>query len=198
MLFKKFMSQSENDAREVRFMRMLLFWMGIVIIIMLVIVYRLIGSEKTTIVPPTITRSFWVSENNVSAEYLEQMAYWYAGLALNITPNSANYQNELFLKYADPATVGLLTADMAARADFLRKNNIATQFDLHDFKTDTDKLRVALSGNLSTFVVDKKAGSRSVVYLIGFKLINGKLYVSKFKETSDQNPFDDNALAVAK
>jgi hypothetical protein len=38
-------------------------------------------------------------------DYLQEMAYWYAGLALNITPHVADYQKNLFLKYAAPSRV---------------------------------------------------------------------------------------------
>ena len=57
------------------------------------------------------------------ADYLQEMAYWYAGLALNITPQVADYQKNLFLKYAAPAEYGRLQAEFGARSDFLRKHN---------------------------------------------------------------------------
>lgn len=99
----------------------------------------LIGSEKTILVPPEINRSFWVSSNAASKEYLEEMAYWYAGLALNITPAVSEYQHHLFLKYAVPSEYGRLQAEMGARADFLKKNNTATQFVVRNIATDVKK-----------------------------------------------------------
>lgn len=198
MLLKKFLSKTDNDAREVRFMRMLVFWLGVVMLMQTVALFSLAGSEKTILVPPDINRTFWVGSSTASSEYLEQMAYWYAGLALTITPGSADYQDGLFLKYAAPESAGQLQADMGARADFLKKNNTSTQFSVRNIKVDKDNLRVALAGTLDTWVSDKKAGERMATYMIGFKFINGKLYVSKFKETGDQDPFGDNADTTVK
>lgn len=193
MFLKKYLSKAENDNREVLFMRALVVCLGAIMLLQTAVMFSMIGNEKTILVPPEINRTFWVSGNAASSEYLEQMAYWYAGLALTITPSSADYQDNLFLKYAAPSSAGQLQADIGAQTDFLKKNNISTQFSVRSTKVDKDNLRVALTGNLDTWTSDKKAGERTVTYMIGFKFINGKLYVSNFKETSDQDPFGDSA-----
>lgn len=193
MLFKKYLSDTDNTSREIRFLRGLVFWMGAIVLVQVLMTVRLVGMEKTVLVPPEINRSFWVSGKAVSKEYLEEMAYWYAGLALDITPIASDYQNTLFLKYAAPSEYGRLQAEMGARAEFLKKNNTATQFSVRNITPDEKNHRVALSGTLFTWTSDKKAGERNATYMVGFKFMNGKLYVSDFKETSDQNPFGDPA-----
>lgn len=193
MLFKKYLAEKDNANREIRFLRWLVVWMGAIVLVQIVATVRLIGTEKTILVPPEIKRSFWVSGNDASKEYLEEMAYWYAGLALNITPAVSDYQNNLFLKYAAPSEYGRLQAEMGARAEFLKKNNTATQFAVRSVTTDEKNQRVALSGTLLTWTSDKKAGERNAVFMVGFKQMNGKLYVSDFKETSDQDLFGDRA-----
>jgi len=189
MLFKKYLSERDNANQEIRFMRLIVGGLTVVALIEAGAMLRLAGAEKTVLVPPEIKRSFWVSGNAVSKEYLEEMAYWYAGLALNVTPVVSDYQNSLFLKYAAPSEYGRLQAEMGARAEFLKKNNTATQFSVRNVTTDEKGLKVALSGTLVTWTSDKKAGERNATYLVGFKFMNGKLYVSDFKETSDQHPF---------
>lgn len=192
MIFKKYLSEKDNASHELRFMRWLVVWMGVIVLVQIMVTVRLIGSEKTVLVPPEIKRSFWVSESSVSKEYLEEMAYWYAGLALNITPIASDYQNNLFLKHAAPAEYGRLQAEMGARAEFMKKNNTATLFSVRNVTTDERNQRVALSGTLYTYVGDKKGGERSATYMVGFKYLNGRLYVSDFRETSDQEPFGSN------
>lgn len=189
MLFRKYLSERDNANDEIRFMRIIVAGLVLVIFVGTVTVLRLLGSEKTVVTPPEIQRSFWVSGSAVSKEYLEEMAYWYAGLALDVTPTVADYQNGLFLKYAAPSEAGRLQADMGARADFLKKNNTATLFSVRNVTTDERNQRVALSGTLYTYVGDKKGGERNATYMVGFKYLNGRLYVSDFRETSDQAPF---------
>ena len=101
------------------------------------------------------------------------MAYRYAGLALNITPNVSSYQNKLFLTYAVPSEYGRLHAEMGARAEFLRKNNTTTQFAVRSATANEKNRRVALSGTLYTWTSDKKAGERNAVFMVGFRLMNG-------------------------
>ena len=101
MLFRNYLSEQANATQEIRFMRILLAGLLMVILVVAGVVLKLVGNEKTVLVPPEIKRSFWVSGNAVSREYLADMAYWYAGLALNITPAVSTYQNSLFLKYED-------------------------------------------------------------------------------------------------
>lgn len=193
MLFKKYLAEKDNANQEIRFLRLLAAGLAVTVLIEAFAMLRYAGAEKTVLVPPEINRSFWVSGQAVSREYLEEMAYWYAGLALNITPSASDYQIDLFLKFAAPSEHGRLQAEMGARAEFLKKNNTSTQFSVRNITTDDQNLRVALSGTLYTWVSDKKAGERNTTYMVGFKFMNGKLYVSEFKETSDQHPFGSPA-----
>lgn len=193
MLLKKYLTERDNANQEIRFLRYIVAGLTMVAIIESAIMYHIAGLERIVIVPPEIERSFWVSGKSVSKEYLEEMAYWYAGLALNITPGVSDYQHKLFMKYAAPSEYGHLQAEIGARADFIRRNNTSTQFSVNNITIDEKNLKVALTGTLTTWTSDKKAGTRSATYLVAFRYINGRLYVSDFKETSSQNPFGDNS-----
>lgn len=189
MLFKKYTDRLKNASEETRFYRMVIAGLLLLVLLMAMLLMRATNNARTVITPPQLTKSFWVSGTDVSQDYLEQMAYWYAGLALNVTPQVSAYQNELFLQHADPGESGRLQAEAGARAEFLKKNNAATVFSVRTIKVDMPSKRVALSGTLTTYVTDKRAGERNATYLVGFNYRNGLLYVSDFKETSDQDPF---------
>lgn len=189
MLFSKYLSDTENKTKETIFLRWLSAWMGAVILVLLYLLAGMSADQRVVIVPPEIEKSFWVSGKKVSNEYLEQMAYWFSGLALNITPNVTNYQLGLFLKYAAPSEQGRLKTEMNDRIDFIKKNGVSTLFSVREVLIDDKNLRVALFGTLTTFVADKRTSDRSAVYVVAFKYLNGRLYVSDFKETSNDDPF---------
>lgn len=189
MIFEKYTDRIANASAEIRFLRWLAGGLAALALLLVMTTLRLIGSERVVLLPPEVNRTMWVSGSQASKEYLEEMGFWYAGLALNITPATSEYQNSLFLKFAAPSEYGRLQAEMGARAEFLRKNNVSTQFAVRSISVDAPNNRVALHGTLYTWTSDKKAGERSAVYMVGFKLINGRLYVSDFRETSDQDPF---------
>ena len=193
MISKKYLSASSNKSSEITFLRLAI---GVLLLIILVegmVLQKTLGMEKTVIVPPQIEKSFWVSGNEVSKNYLEQMAYWYAGLALNVTPSTGEYQKQQFLHYATPADTGRLAAEMTLRLDFLNKNNTSTLFTAQTLNTDEKLMKVAIVGELDTFVGDKRAGARRTAFVVGFKYLNGRLYVSEFKETNEQDMFGTGA-----
>lgn len=191
MLLDKYIHDRENASQEIRFLRILLAALVLVAAIEGIAILNLLGDARTVITPPHIRQGFWVSNHAVSRQYLEEMAYWYAGLALNITPAGLAYQNELFLKYALPSEFGRLQQEMAARSEFLKKNQTSSQFAVETITVDEKRLRVALNGKLHTWVADKRAGMRDATFMIGFHYLNGKLYISDFRETSHQDLFDD-------
>ena len=189
MKLDKFTSERDNQRAEILFMRIAVGGLVLALLANAGASLSVAGSERTILVPPEVHKTFWVSDQKVSAEYLEEMAYWYAGLVLNVTPHLADYQKNLFLKYAAPSDYGRLQAEYGARTDFIRKNNASTQFSPQSVMPDEAAMKVALTGVLLTWVGDKKASEKQTTYVVGFRYLNGRLHVSEFKETSDQDPF---------
>ena len=189
MKLGKFTSERDNQRAEILFMRIAVGGLVLALLANAGASLSVAGSERTILVPPEVHKTFWVSGRKVSTEYLQEMAYWYAGLALNVTPRIADYQKDLFLKYAAPSEYGRLQAEYGARIEFIRKNNAATQFSPQSLMTDEAAMKVALTGVLLTWVGDKKASEKQTTYVVGFSYLNGRLHVSEFKETSDQDPF---------
>jgi len=197
VLTKKYISASSNKSSEITFLRITIAGLLVAIIVEGMIIVRTLGMERTIIVPPEINKTFWLTSNTVSKDYLDQMAYWYSGLVLNATQFTGEYQKQMFLRYATPGDAGRLSAEMDARIDYLTKNNASTQFAALSLNTDEKTMKVAITGDLSTFIGDKRISGKRVVYAISFKYINGRLYVSEFKETNEQDIFGTN-IAVAK
>ncbi|AJP48000.1 hypothetical protein PG1C_05075 [Rugosibacter aromaticivorans] len=189
MKFSKFTAERDNQRAEILFMRIAVGGLVLALLANAGASLSVAGSERTILVPPEVHQTFWVSGQKVSTEYLQEMAYWYSGLALNVTPHVADYQKNLFLKYAAPSEYGRLQAEFGARTEFIRKNNASTQFSPQSVTPDEAAMKVALTGVLLTWVGDKKASEKQTTYVVGFRYLNGRLHVSEFKETSDQDPF---------
>ena len=189
MKFSKFTAERDNQRAEILFMRIAVGGLVLALLANAGESLSVAGSERTILVPPEVHQTFWVSGQKVSTEYLQEMAYWYSGLALNVTPHVADYQKNLFLKYAAPSEYGRLQAEFGARTEFIRKNNASTQFSPQSVMPDEAAMKVALTGVLLTWVGDKKASEKQTTYVVGFRYLNGRLHVSEFKEPSDQDPF---------
>lgn len=176
-------------ASEITFLRITVGALLVVVAMEGMVISTSTGIERTIITPPTIEKSFWVSADGVSKSYLEQMAYWYAGLALSVTKTTGEYQKKLFLEYASPDKRGQLAIEMANRLSFNEKNSASTMFTPYAINVDNKLMRVALFGELETFVQDKRTSLKRVVYVVGFKNANGKLYIHELKETNEADIF---------
>jgi len=188
-------STYKKKAGEISFLRIVVGGLLVLSITEGFLIARTLGAEKTVIVPPSIEKSFWVSADGVSKSYLEQMAYWYAGLVLSVTKSTGEYQKKLFLQYASPQKYGQLAAEMAARLEFLEKNSASTLFTVRAVKADEKLMRVAVYGDLETYVQDKRISIKPVIYVIAFQNLNGKVFVTEFKETNEKDIFGIGATS---
>lgn len=188
-------STHKKKAAEISFLRLVVGGLLVLCLVEGLLVLRTLGMEKTIVTPPNIEKSFWVSADGVSKSYLEQMAYWYAGLALTATKATGEYQKKLFLQYASPQKSAQLAAEMTSRLKFMEENSASTMFTAKSLKADEKLMRVAIFGDLETFVQDKRISIKPVVYVIAFQNINGKLFVNEFKETNEKDIFGIGATA---
>ena len=144
--------------------------------------------EKTIVVPPVFEKAFWVHGDEVSPEYLEQMAVFFASLALTYNPDNIDHQVGLFLRYADPKSYGALAAKLEGDAHKIKRNRLSSVFYPQEIRLKGQQ--AALTGQLTTLVGNKQTEQRQARFLIRFAYRDGRLFVSKFTEVQDSaNPF---------
>jgi conjugal transfer pilus assembly protein TraE len=149
--------------------------------------------DRVTFLPPQIEKGFWIEADQVSRDYLDQMALFVLQLAYNVTPASVDFQNTALLKYAAPEAHGALEKAGRLSAERVKRDQISTLFSprsvLHD---KTNGLRVAIQGELTTFVTDKASPPRAMTVLVAFRYDGGRTVVTSLKETSQDDPFGTN------
>ncbi len=165
-------------------------------IVIALIAFRLIGLERVVLVPPSIHKSFWVESDKVSAEYLEQMAYFLAQLVLNVTPQSVDYQSKLLLQYAAPGSYGEIKTAMAVAGERLKRDGAATVFSPRTINVDQRALKVAVQGQLTTFISDRRVSDASKSYLIELQYAQGRITIKSFKETNANDPLETRTGAA--
>src|ERR1700722_5313607 len=108
----------------------------ILCIMLAALCFCMMNREKTILTPPQIERTFWVSGSEVSPEYLSEMTAFFAWLRLNITPDSADHQRDLLLRYTDPNYYGALKNDLIAEHDRITQQHISMAFYPVNIKVD--------------------------------------------------------------
>lgn len=185
----KFRGDRDNDKSQILFLKLIVTGLVGALLLLGFAVASLIGSDRQTLVPPTIDKTFWVNKKHVSPEYLEQMGYFIGQLVLNVTPDNVDYQTKMLLQYACPSGYGKLKTDQAVAGNALKRDSISTLFNTRNIQVDEKTLKVALIGTLSTWVSNKKAPDYAKTYLGKFEYQNGRICVTDFKETSSDDPF---------
>lgn len=196
MKFELMRGNLDRSRRTISFQALLLVGSIAVNLVTALTAYRLIGSERVIVVPPAVHKSFWVENDKVSAEYLEQMSYFLIQLALNVTPQSVDYQSKLLLQYVAPASYGEIKTAMTIVGERLKRDGASTVFSARNLTTDEHALKVAIQGSLTTFIGDRRVSEVTKSYLVQLQYAAGKLTIKSFKEVTVNDPLDNKGGAT--
>ena len=152
------------------------------LLIALLIIVKLIGMERTIVVPPTINKTFWVTQDRVSKEYLEQMASFVAWLILDVTPATVDWKKDVLLNYAAPEQHGALKSRQEVEAERLKRINASTFFLPQQLVANDQDQTVAIRGRLRTQVNGQETATDTKAYLAEFQYAGGRVHLKAFKE----------------
>ena len=152
--------------------------------------FRMSSHERIVMVPPTVHKTFWVEDERVSAEYLEQMGYFLMQLTLNVTPQSIDHQSKVLLQYAAPSAYGELRTALFSAAERLKRDAAATVFSPRGLTVDERSLKVGIRGQLTTFISDRRVSEVAKGYAVEFQYTAGRIFLKAFRETNPNDPLE--------
>lgn len=141
-----------------------------------------IGNERIILIPPNIQKSFWVTNSQVSADYLTEMSLFFANLRLNITPANALLQHDLLLRYVGSEYYNDLKLNLGEERDILKKDHITTAFFPSDIAVDLKHLKTKIKGNIYQTIGETHLPAQAKIYELSFNYKNSKLSVGSFTE----------------
>jgi conjugal transfer pilus assembly protein TraE len=154
------------------------------LLICLVIILNLLGTERTIVVPPSIDKTFWVTRDHASREYLEQMGSFIAWLILDVTPVSIDWKKDVLLNYVAPDQHGVMKARQEIEAERLKRINASTYFLPQQLVANETTQSVIVSGRLRTLVNGQETATETKAYLVEFQYAGGRMHLKSFKEES--------------
>jgi conjugal transfer pilus assembly protein TraE len=182
MDFERFNSDLKDMRRRNRGLALCLGVLAVGQLVALIVIVNLLGSVRTVVVPPSINKSFWVTRDKASAEYLEQMGAFIAWLVLDVTPASVDWKKDLLLGYADPAQHGDLKTRQELEASRLKRINASTYFLPQQLVPTEDTQSIVIRGRLRTLVNGLETASDLKAYLVEFSYAAGRMHLKTFKE----------------
>ena len=148
----------------------------------LAIIINLLGTVRTVVVPPSLSKSFWVTNDRASSEYLEQMGSFVAWLILDVTPSTIDWKKDILLGYVDPAQYGPLKTRQEVEAERLKRINAATAFAPQQLVASEDTQSLVVRGRLRTQVNGYETANDLKAYRIEFGHAGARMHVIGFKE----------------
>ncbi|MEW6677247.1 MAG: type IV conjugative transfer system protein TraE [Pseudomonadota bacterium] len=179
--------------RQNRFLWLTLGGIVTALVLALLVAWAGMGATRTVVTPPKIEKSFWITDNTASGEYIDQMAQWISYLTLDVTPDNVQYKSDLLLKLAHPDYHGALQQKLRVNAEKIRRDNAATSFDIRTVRAAPDALAAVLTGQLKVLINGTPVKNEIRHYLARFDLDGGKAQLIQFKQVKN----DDVKAALA-
>ena len=179
--------------RQNRFLWLTLGGIVTALVLALLVAWAGMGATRTVVTPPRIEKSFWITDNTASGEYVDQMAQWVSYLTLDVTPDNVQYKSDLLLKLAHPDYHGALQQKLRVNAEKIRRDNAATSFDIRTVRAAPDALAAVLTGQLKVLINGTPVKNEIRHYLARFVLDGGQAQLIQFKQVKN----DDVKAALA-
>jgi conjugal transfer pilus assembly protein TraE len=180
-------------VRQNRFLWICLGGVVTALILALLVAWAGMGATRTVVTPPKIEKSFWITDNTASGEYIDQMAQWVSYLTLDVTPDNVQYKSGLLLPLAHPDYHGALQQKLRVNAEKIRRDNATTSFDVRSIRTAPDVLAAVLSGQIKVLINGTPVKNEIRHYLARFTIDGGRAQLLQFKQVKN----DDVKAALA-
>lgn len=140
------------------------------------------NDDKTIIIPANLKQVAWISRTQVSAEYLEEIADYYANLLLNVTSRNYGKKLEIVLRHVHPDHFKEILNQQSARANKYEELDASTSFQTMSLQTDAEQLKVIVTGRLIQYVSGHQTGSDIKKYQLRFNNDQKILTLTHFQE----------------
>ncbi len=190
MKSENFFGELDAANRKNKILQIVLGVCVLIILIQSLTISKQTGRDRVAFVPPEITRPFWISGEDASSEYFEQLGQFIGSLPLNVTQDTVAQACGQFLTYVLPRDRPKFKKRCTIEEARIRRDNISQLFSIREVKSDARNKRVALIGTLSTFIGEKRVSFEETAYLVEFAHSDGRFYVINNEKVNKDEPFN--------
>lgn len=168
--------------------RNLFAFVGLILILanFLLIILLLSSKKSVILVPSTVQEKMTVSEDKMSASYVQSFARDIILTYSNITPQNIDYSNSVILKFVPSSDYSSLKSELEQRANGIKKTGASQHFYLNEMEM-IDNKSVIVGGELSIFIGGKLIEKKKKEYLLSFEMKNMIIKLIEFQETNSKN-----------
>jgi conjugal transfer pilus assembly protein TraE len=135
-----------------------------------------VNNQKVIVLPPKISKPFWVTGNIVSKSYLEQMGQFVAFYLFDISKNTAKYSVENILTYVEPDFYGKVKAMLYNQIQYISENDISRVF--YPSKITVQKGTITVVGIIKDLIGNNVVNTKQIKLVIGYKIKQGRFWIN--------------------
>ena len=135
-----------------------------------------VNSERVVVLPPKISKPFWVAGNKVSKGYLTDMGNFIAFYLFDISPDTAKYSVNNILTYVEPQYYGIVKKILYQQIDYITANDISRVFYPSSINVDTPG-KIKVIGILRDIIGNKVVNQKQIELDIGYEIKQGRFWI---------------------
>lgn len=140
---------------------------------------------RTVILSPGAAETYTATDSSVSENLLERFAVESLNLVLNVTPATASYQTDLFLKGVAPESYAELASMLRLGASELERNQASMAFFPMATLVDPTAKRVCVKGLRKTLISKSVTASDNVTACLQCTVRSGRLWIVSLTQEKD-------------
>lgn len=145
--------------------------------------------QKIILVPEVAPEDkIWVTNSQVSNEYLNTIGRNVMDLLLNVTPENIDAQHEELLKMVASKYRPMLQTKLTAVSDGIKTNNISENFYIDSIRIIQDSGVVYIKGTLNEYIDNTLSHSTSQIYRLNFRVQNYNTVLDNFELIPENDP----------
>lgn len=143
--------------------------------------------QRIEITPFSGSPRYSKSDTQVDSQYLALMSENFIYSRLNVTPETVESNHRRLLTFVDSSHYAAFNAQLEKEAKLIKLKKISSHFDITDIRMDSKTLRVVVTGILKRAVGFRDLKESRLNYTLQFRYHFGRLSVTQFTHTSEQN-----------
>lgn len=182
---KKYRSMLDRFKKENKTIKFIIICLLLIIAYQSHLIISKSSSERIVFLPPkVINKEISIAGDNLSKEYLEEVASFITYNLFNTTTEQANNNALNILALVDSSAYYQTKQKLQEQYDYIKLNNISRTFFIN--KINLSRNHIQVEGILKSFIGNKVASHERSLLDIDYRVENGRFYITNLNATYEE------------